>query len=130
VTLFQWIVAPLLTASAVVCLLRVHRGTLPRLGGFAWAIVWLAGALLVLKPGFSTSIGEIFGIGRGADFVFYLAVVGGLYALLALFRRVRQLETTLTELGREQAIRDATPPGSPEREGADAAETRAPERGA
>lgn len=113
-TLFQWFMTPLMVVSAAVCLIRMRRGSLPRFGGLAWAAVWLMGALLILKPGLTTSIGSLLGIGRGADFIFYLAVVSGLYALLALYRRVRHLEITLTELGREQAIHDATPPYGPE----------------
>ena len=112
-TLFQWFMAPLMIASAIVCLLRVHRGSLPRFGGLAWAVIWMGGTLLILRPGLTTSISSFLGIGRGADFVFYLAVVSGLYALLALYRRVRHMEITLTELGREQAIRDATAPIAP-----------------
>jgi hypothetical protein len=112
-TLFQWLMAPLMIASAIICLLRVHRGSLPRFGGLAWTVIWMAGTLLILKPGLTTSIGSFLGIGRGADFVFYLAVVSGLYALLALYRRVRHMEITLTELGREQAIRDVTAPLRP-----------------
>jgi len=129
-TLFQWVVAPLLTASAVVCLLRVRRGTLPRFGGLAWAAVWLGGTLLVLRPEVTTSLGSFFGIGRGADFVFYLSLVGGLYALLSLYRRMRHLETALTELSREQALRDATPPSVPEPTAGASPAVRGPERGA
>jgi hypothetical protein len=128
-TPFQWIVAPLLTGSAIVCVLRVRRGTLPRFGGLVWAAVWLGGTFLVLWPGLTTSISSLFGIGRGADFIFYLALVGGLYALLALYRRMRHLETALTELGREQAIRDATPPSVPGPTGDESTATRDPERG-
>lgn len=127
-TLFQWLMAPLMTASAIVCLLRVRRGSLPRFGGFAWAAIWTGGALLILEPGLTTRISSVLGIGRGADLVFYLAVVGGLYALLALYRRVRQMEIALTELGREQAIRDAVPPLVPGLPGGGPAGSPAPER--
>lgn len=106
-TLFQWVVAPLLTATAILCLVRVRRGSLRRFRGLVWTAVWLGGAYLVLRPGVSTSIGSFFGIGRGADFLFYLAVVSGLYALLALYARVRRLETALTDLARDEAIRGA-----------------------
>jgi hypothetical protein len=77
----------------------------------------MGGTLLVLRPGISTEISSFFGIGRGADFIFYLALVSGLYVLLALYGRMRRLETALAELAREQAIRDAAPPGGPSQEG-------------
>ena len=126
-TPFQWIVAPLLTASAIVCLLRVRRGSLRRLSGLVWAAVWMVGTLLVIRPGISTEISSFFGIGRGADFIFYLALVSGLYVLLALYGRIRRLETALTELAREQAIRDAASPGRPGQEGGAGTAARAPE---
>ena len=126
-TPFQWIVAPLLTASAMVCLLRVRRGSLRRLSGLLWAAVWMGGTLLVLRPGISTEVSSFFGIGRGADFIFYLALVSGLYGLLALYGRMRRLETMLTELAREQAIRDAASPGAPGQEVGAGTAARAPE---
>ncbi len=128
-TPFQWIVAPLLAAFAAVSLVRVRRRTLPRLVGLAWTAVWMGGAVLVLDPGLTTRIGSFFGIGRGADFIFYLAVVGGLAAFLGLYRRVRHLEIALTELGREQAIRDALPPHAPKPSGGAPGETRSGESG-
>lgn len=127
-TLFQWFMAPLMIASAVVCILRVHRGSLPRFSGFVWAVIWIGGTLLILNPGITTRIGSFLGIGRGADFVFYLAVVSGLYALLALYRRVRHMEIALTELGREQAIRDAIPPLAPETRDDGTARSPGPEK--
>lgn len=126
-TPFQWIVAPLLTASAIVCLLRVRRGSLRRLSGLVWAAVWMGGTLLVVRPGISTEISSFFGIGRGADFVFYLALVSGIYGLLALYGRMRRLETALTELAREQAIRGAASPGVKGLEGGAGTAARAPE---
>lgn len=126
-TPFQWIVAPLLTASAIVCLLRVRRGSLRRLSGLVWAAVWMGGTLLVLRPGISTEISSFFGVGRGADFIFYMALVSGLYGLLALYGRMRRLETALTELAREHAIRDAESPGGPGEEGGAGTAARAPE---
>jgi hypothetical protein len=107
VNLFQIVVAPVLAFSALVSLARARHAGSRRLGGLLWAAIWLAGAGLVLRPNVSTTISSFFGIGRGADFVFYIAVVSGLYALLALYGRLRRLETALTEVVREQAIRDA-----------------------
>src|SRR5437763_149092 len=67
----------------------------------------LLGALLavfVIFPDASTAIGRFFGIGRGADFLFYLAHLFLLYLVVRLYLRQQQLRTEITELTRAIAL--------------------------
>ena len=50
------------------------------------------------------------GIGRGADLVFYLAILAGLVACRYFYNRYRRLENVVTELARAIAIADASRP--------------------
>ena len=73
----------------------------------------LLGALLavfVIFPDASTAIGRFFGIGRGADFLFYLAHLFLLYLVVRLYLRQQQLRTEITELTRTIALMRAEPP--------------------
>lgn len=69
----------------------------------------------------------MFGFGRGEDFILYLALVSGLYGLVPLYGRMSRLETALTQVACEQAIRDAASPCDPWQEGGAGTASRAPE---
>lgn len=63
----------------------------------------LAGTYLILEPDQSTVIAHKLGVGRGADLVFYLAIVGLGFVELLLFSQVRRLEDRLIRLSRATA---------------------------
>ena len=67
-------------------------------------------AVFVIFPDASTAIGRFFGIGRGADFLFYLAHLFLLYLVVRLYLRQQQLRTEITELTRAIALMSAEPP--------------------
>jgi hypothetical protein len=76
------------------------------------------GVLLVLFPGVATQLANMVGIGRGADLVFYLFVVGSLFLSAHLLARLHHAEQSITRLIRrlaiEQALHErsaAAPPG-------------------
>lgn len=105
--LFQWVFVPLLVLSSALSLLRVLRGRVGRREGLAWAAGWGVAAALVADPGLSVRMGNLFGIGRGVDFVLYVSVIAGAYVALSLYGRSRRLEAALTEVVRQLAIEKA-----------------------
>lgn len=106
-TPFQWLFGPLFVASSGACLVRMLRGRMSPRAGAAWSLVWAAAAATVIVPQWSTLVARAFGIGRGADFVLYVAVILGLYVALALYHRHRRLEAVVTELVRRRALESA-----------------------
>ncbi len=68
------------------------------LTGFAGLAIFF-----ILFPEYSNIIAKKLGVGRGADFLFYICILLFLFIILKLFARIRRLERKLTELVRQQA---------------------------
>ena len=71
------------------------------------AIIFFTGIMFVLYPDFTTKISSFLGVGRGADLLFYTAVVLFSYLILLLYSKLKKLENQLAELVRNQAIAGA-----------------------
>jgi small membrane protein len=65
------------------------------------------GVLLILFPSLATHLANLVGIGRGADLVFYLFVVGSLFLSAHLLARLHHAEQSITRLVRRLAIEQA-----------------------
>jgi hypothetical protein len=79
--------------------------------GFNIVLLALAVALsviFILRPEVTSKIARMLGVGRGADFIFYLSIMVFWYVVVHLFARIRRLEQMMTELTRKDAIRSAT----------------------
>ena len=76
----------------------VLRDRLIAMGIFASAI------LAILFPQFTTTAANAIGVGRGADLLLYLLVVGSMFAVVMLTTRLVSVENTLTEIVRQLAI--------------------------
>jgi hypothetical protein len=110
-TPFQLLIIPLLSVLLVIEVirtLRIRGGR--RLVGWLRAVVWLGGIALVASPDFATVIAQQFGIGRGADFVFYLSVVAGAIAMASFYRKLERLERDLAEVVRRLAVEGVSRP--------------------
>ncbi len=83
-------------------------------------LVFLVGAaggiVLVMDPELSTRIANLLGIGRGADLVFYLIIIIGLFYAVGTRSRISRLEQKLTQIVREQAIANPIQGGDPNNE--------------
>lgn len=66
--------------------------------------------LLVIFPEISVKAAQWLGVGRGADLLIYLSLVGILFIYLMLFSKIRQLEERLTHLARSHAIENSDIP--------------------
>jgi hypothetical protein len=102
--LFQAIFVPLCGLMALVTFARTVRGQIVRRSGLLWTLLWIGAAGLILEPSSATRIAQAFGIGRGADLVFYCAILAGLAAALYFYARFRSLEVLLTGLIRREAL--------------------------
>lgn len=72
----------------------------------------VAGAGAVIFPEALNEVASWVGVGRGADLVLYLAVVGFLLTTIGLYRRCSELDRKLTILAREIAL--SAPERTPE----------------
>lgn len=70
------------------------------------------GIFLVVFPDITNRLATSLGVGRGADLVFYLFIVGFCYLVLMIYVKMKKLERQLAELARKQALMDAQPPST------------------
>lgn len=107
-TSFQWIAFAVLGVSFVVTLtLTVRRVIVPRVG-FAWGLLWIAAAVAIAKPDLTATVARALGIGRGTDLVLYFAILFMIFGFFAVYVRLRRMESYLTKVVRELAIRSAS----------------------
>ncbi len=109
-TSFQWIAFVVLGISFVITLtLTVRRRIAPRVG-FAWGMLWIAAAVAIARPELTATVARALGIGRGTDLVLYVAILAMVFGFFAVYVRMRRIESDLTKIVRELAIRNADEP--------------------
>jgi len=103
-------------AALLVFRAAARRRISPAAGAF-WALLWTGAAIFIARPDWTLVVSRLLGIARGADLVFYCAVLGGMLAFLALYLRLRRIEGQITRLVREIALARADeeddPPAKP-----------------
>jgi hypothetical protein len=87
-----------------------------RLAAALWFPVWIAAGIAIVEPNATTWVARWLGIERGADLVFYCAVLGGLVGFFIVYLRIRALNRQITLLTRHVATANPKPPadGAPD----------------
>jgi hypothetical protein len=62
------------------------------------------GMFFILYPEVTNQLAHFLGIGRGADLIFYLAILGFGYIILLFYSKIRKLEDQLTQIVRNQSL--------------------------
>ena len=104
--LFQWVTLPPLVVLLVVELITILR----RGGGIlslVRALVWLAAALAIAHPEFTSEVASFVGIQRGTDLVLYVFVLAFLGTTFYFYAAQTRLRRELTEMVRHVAIKEA-----------------------
>ena len=107
-TSFQWIAFAVLGISFAVTLTLTVRRTIAPKVGFAWGLLWVAAAVAIARPEITADVARLLGIGRGTDLVLYFAILGMVFGFFAMYVRMRRIESDLTKIVRELAIRGAS----------------------
>ena len=71
-----------------------------------WTVFWILAGVAFFLQGLTTRMANVFGIGRGADFVFYIGFVLVFYILFRIFVRLDKIEREITETVRKQALEE------------------------
>jgi hypothetical protein len=106
-TLFQWIALPCVLLLAGRSALRLARPG-QRKAAFWNTLVWGAAFVAILRPNLTTSLAVSLGIGRGADLVLYVFCVAFLLSAFLVYNRFQQMESHLTDIVRQLALREAS----------------------
>lgn len=112
-SLFQLLGISLALLLALMISVALLTRRVARLPGVFWLLVWLAAAAAIAAPEMTSVVARFLGIRRGADLVFYCAILGGMVGFFLIYIRQRRLEASLTELVRHMAISNPREPESP-----------------
>ena len=85
---------------------------LTRRSTLLWNLLWLGAAVTIAFPQMTVVMARSLGISRGADLVFYSAILAMIVGYFVIFVRLRRIEMSLTQLARRIAIDGAAHPGS------------------
>lgn len=105
-TLFQLVTISALLMLTVIVLLFVKRNVIGKRGAAFWATIFLAAALAIAIPELTAQAAGALGIGRGTDLVLYAAILAGLAGFFITHARMRRIESELTALVRQIALRE------------------------
>jgi len=125
-SMFQRIAIAIVIVLFISSIVAMIKGWAGRREGLIWITVWLVAGVAILWPAVTSRIAAALGIGRGADLVFYSAVVVMMLGFWMVYIRMRRLRREITLLVRHLAIleagkdpagadRDATKAESPEK---------------
>jgi hypothetical protein len=108
-TLAQVVLLAALVVIAWVYLTRLRSSRLDRALAMAGA---LGLGVLIANPAWSNVVAGWFGIGRGVDFVIYVAIAGLAFLNVTARLETRRLSRELADIVRELAIQRAEPPST------------------
>lgn len=75
-------------------------------GSLFWCVFWIGADMIVLWPETSSILAAKFGIGRGADFIVYIAIALIFFLLFKLHVKIESVSRDVTELVRKQALKE------------------------
>jgi hypothetical protein len=75
----------------------------------AWSVLWIAAGAAIARPSLTMTVAHFLGIGRGADLVFYCAILAMLIGFFVVYVRMKRLDRQITILVRHAAIRESRP---------------------
>lgn len=99
-----FILSLILTLMAVVCFVYLKSVWIRRF----MLLLYLGSVVFVLYPSAGTSLANLFGIGRGVDFVLIVMSIALVNAVLLLARYLFSIQRNVTLMARYIAKRDAT----------------------
>jgi len=83
---------------------RKREGLLGPKGMIFWTVFWLVAIVFVWWPDSTTILANKFGIGRGADLVFYVSLVVIFYLLFKLNVKLESVGRDITKVVRREAL--------------------------
>ncbi len=73
-------------------------------GAWFWILFWLLADMAVLWPESTTLIANRFGIGRGSDFILYIAIALIFFILFRLHVKIERMNRDITKVVRRDAL--------------------------
>jgi len=74
-------------------------------GMFFWILFWIGVITVVVWPDGTAKIAHVFGIGRGADLVMYVALATLFFIVFRLHIKIEAMNRDVTKVVREKALK-------------------------
>lgn len=88
--------------------LAITRSRIGPIVGLGWLLLWLAAGFAIVVPRTTVVAARLLGITRGADLVFYLAILGMIVGFFSVHLRFRRIEGDITRLVRHISLDKAS----------------------
>jgi small membrane protein len=108
-TLFQILGVGLTGGFALLSCIGAWRRQVGRVSGAFWTLVWTAAALSIALPETTVTVARALGIARGADLVFYCAILAMMVGFFLIYVRLRRIDRAITVLVQRIALDEAPP---------------------
>lgn len=73
-------------------------------GALFWVLFWLAADIAVIDPSTTTHLANLFGIGRGTDFVLYVSFAALFFLFFRLQIKLEKMNRDVTKVVRDRAL--------------------------
>ena len=101
---FQILGISLCSGFSLLVVLAIARRRLRPLPGFGWLLLWVAAGVAIARPQLTVVVAQRLGIQRGADLIFYLAILGMFVGFFLVYVRLRRLDEGMTALVRRLRV--------------------------
>lgn len=71
-----------------------------------WMLVWIAVIFVTLFPQFTTALALVFGLGRGLDAVYIVAILFLFYIVFKLYNKMEKQKKRINDLVSELALKE------------------------
>jgi hypothetical protein len=113
-TTFQWAACSALALALLRELIRLRRGLHSSRSWLVRSLVWAAALVAIADPLLVTRFANAIGIGRGADVVLYLSVLGFLGCAFLFWSRQVRLQRQVNSLAEHIALAEARRGAAPQ----------------
>lgn len=83
---------------------KTQKGEVTVRGAVWWTLFWIFADVAVLWPDMTTRIANRFGIGRGSDFVLYIALALMFFFLFRFQIKLERMNRDITNVVRREAL--------------------------
>lgn len=96
--LLQYILIALSVMGIFSVFWQIRRSNLDWVSSIKWFIAWCSILVVAIEPGVADWLAKLFGTGRGADLLIYLAILFIFGLIFKLFLKINQLERQISIL--------------------------------
>ena len=86
--------------------LRLKDKSINPLQFIFWGFIWTIVIVVAFIPSITSSISQLFGIGRGMDLVIYISIALLFYLMFRLYVKIDKIERNITKAVRKIAIKE------------------------